>query len=111
MSAVRVVPARPDDARDISDLECRRENRSFIRGHSEAEHRSRMGDPTVRYLRVEDDAGKLIGFALVRAGASCVRGSWFGYPHHPSHLRGDGGTAPLVWMELWARDRIEIAKP
>jgi len=65
VSAVRVVPARPDDARAISELECRPENRAFIRGHSEAEHRARMVDPTVRYLRIEDDAGNFVGFVLV----------------------------------------------
>jgi RimJ/RimL family protein N-acetyltransferase len=65
VSAVRVVLARPDDAAAISELECRPENRPFIRGHSKAEHRARMDDPTVRYLRIEDDAGTFIGFALV----------------------------------------------
>ena len=73
MSAVKLAPARPDDARAIAELECRPENRPFVRGHSEAEHRSRMADPDVRYLRIEDAAGAFIGFALLTGlgGGAC----------------------------------------
>ncbi len=166
MSVVRVIPARAEDAAAIAELECRPENRPFVRGHSEAEHRARMGDPTVRYLRIEDGAGAFLGFALVtelgggdrsarllrivmdRPGhglgrhamsAICklvfeeggIERFWLdvfednararhlyeslgfratGHAHHPSHPRGDGGTAPLIRMELWARDRAEQAK-
>ncbi len=65
MSAVRVAPAGPDDARAIAELEGRPENMAFVWGHSEAEHRARMGDPDARYLRIEDAAGEFIGFALL----------------------------------------------
>jgi RimJ/RimL family protein N-acetyltransferase len=76
VSAVRLAAARPEDARAIAELECRPENRRFVRGHSEAEHRSRMADPDVRYLRIEDGAGAFIGFALLTGlseGADGVR--------------------------------------
>jgi RimJ/RimL family protein N-acetyltransferase len=162
-----VVLARPDDAAAISELECRPENRPFVRGHSEAEHRARMDDPTVRYLRIEGDAGNFIGFALVtelggskrsarllrivmdapgrglgrtamEAVCNLVFQDWgidrfwldvfednprarhvyeglgfraTGHTHHTSHLRGEGGTAPLMRMELWARNRAGTAKP
>lgn len=158
-----MVPARPEDARAISELECRLENAPFVRGHSEAEHRARMGAASVRYLRIEDRAGAFIGFALVTElgrddrsarllrivmdtpglglgrpamHAICALGFnewgierfWLdvfednararhlyeclgfhatGHTHHPSHPRGDGGTAPLMRMELSA----ETAKP
>lgn len=167
MSAVRVVLARPDDAAAISELECRPENQPFIRGHSEAEHRARMDDPTVRYLRIEDDAGDFIGFALVTELGGADRSArllrivmnapgrglgrramdairrlvleewgierfWLdvfednaraqhvyetlgfrgtGHAYHPSHPRGDGGAAPLIRMELLAKNRAATAKP
>lgn len=157
-----MVQAGAEDAAAISELECRPENRPFVRGHAEAEHRARMVDPSVRYLRIED-AGAFIGFALVtelggsdrsarllrivmdtpgrglgrpamRAICDLVFDAWgaerlwldvfednprarhlyeslgfhaTGHTHHPSHPRGDGGTAPLMRMELLA-DR---AKP
>ena len=153
-----MVPAAAEDAAAISELECRPENRPFVRGHSEAEHRARMADPSVRYLRTEDDAGAFAGFALVtelggsdrsarllrivmdrpgsglgrpamRAICDLVFDAWgierlwldvfednararrlyeslgfraTGHTHHPSHARGDGGTAPLMRMELLA---------
>jgi len=76
VSAVRLAPARPEDARAIAELECRPENGPFVRGHPEAEHRSRMADPDVRYLRIENGAGAFIGFALLTGlgdGAGGVR--------------------------------------
>lgn len=158
---VRLAPARPEDARAIAVLECRPENKPFVRGHSESEHRARMADPDVRYLRIEDAAGALIGFALLtglREGAGGVRllrivmdapgrglgrqamlaicalvfDEWgmerfwldvfednprarhvyesigfrkTGYSHLPGLPREDGGTAPLMRMELWSKDR------
>lgn len=167
MTLVRVVPAGPGDAAGISELECRPENRPFVRGHSEAEHRALMADPTVRYLRIEDGTGTFIGFALVTElgggdrsarllrivmdnpgrglgrqamGAICklafddwgIKRLWLdvfednararhlydslgfrstGYASHPSRPRGDGGTAPLIRMELWAQSRAERAPP
>jgi RimJ/RimL family protein N-acetyltransferase len=164
VSAVRVVPARPDDASAIAELECRPENVPYVRGHSAAEHRARMNDPAVRYLRIEDAAGAFIGFALVTELGGTDRSArllrivmdtpgrglgrpamdaicklvfdewgierfWLdvfedndrarrvydslgfratGYAHHPSHPRGDGGTAPLMRMELWASERRPI---
>jgi len=164
VSAVRVVPARPDDASAIAGLECRPENMPYVRGHSAAEHRAHMDDPTVRYLRIEDAAGAFIGFALVtelggtdrsarllrivmdqpgrglgRLAMNAICGLAFdawgierfwldvfednarachlyqslgfhatGHTHHPTHLRGDGGTAPLVRMELWVSERRSI---
>jgi diamine N-acetyltransferase len=163
VSAIRVVPARAEDAAAISELECRPENRPFVRGHSDAEHRAQMNDPTVRYLRIEDGAGAFIGFALVtelgggdrgarllrivmdtpgrglgrqamRAICALVFDEWgierfwldvfednararrlyeslgfrsTGYAARPIQPRGDGGTAPLMRMELLARQ----AKP
>jgi len=62
---VRLAPARAEDAGAIAELECRVENRPFVRGHSETEHRSRMADPDVRYFRIEDGAGAFVGFALL----------------------------------------------
>jgi hypothetical protein len=76
VSAVRLAPATPEDARAIAELECQPENRPFVRGHSEAEHRTRMADPDVRYLRIEDAAGAFVGFALLagfQEGAGGVR--------------------------------------
>jgi diamine N-acetyltransferase len=76
VSAVRLAPATPEDARAIAELECLPENRPFVRGHSEAEHRTRMADPDVRYLRIEDAAGAFVGFALLtglQEGAGGVR--------------------------------------
>ncbi|HKF71198.1 MAG TPA: GNAT family N-acetyltransferase [Stellaceae bacterium] len=164
MSAVRVVPALPDDASAIAELECRPENVPYVRGHPAAEHRARMDDPTVRYLRIEDSAGAFIGFGLVtelggtdrsarllrivmdapgrglgrlamNAICTLVFDTWgierfwldvfednarahhlyqslgfraTGHTHHPSHPRGDGGTAPLMRMELWAREHRSI---
>jgi RimJ/RimL family protein N-acetyltransferase len=161
MSAVRLAPARSEDARAIAELECRPENKSFVRGHSESEHRARMADPDVRYLRIEDAGGALIGFALLtglREGAGGVRllrivmdapghglgrqammaicalvfDEWgverlwldvfednaracrvyqnlgfrkTGYSYMPRQPREDGGTAPLVRMELWSKER------
>lgn len=157
MSAVRLAPACADDVRAIAELECRPENRPFVRGHSEAEHRSRMADPDVRYLRIEDGTGAFIGFALLtglRDGVGGVRllrivmdapGRGFGrgamlaicalvfdewdretlwldvfednararrvyesigfratgHSHPPSRPRQDGGSVPLIRMELW----------
>ena len=158
MTAVRVVPAGARDAAAISELECRPENAAFVRGHSEAEHRARMTDPSVCYLRIEDGACAFIGFALVtelggddrsarllrivmdtpgrglgrsamHALCALVFDEWgierlwldvfedntrarrlyeslgfraTGHVHYPSHPRGDGGTAPLMRMELLA---------
>jgi RimJ/RimL family protein N-acetyltransferase len=76
VSAVRLAPATPEDARAIAEFECQPENRPFVRGHSEAEHRTRMADPDVRYLRIEDAAGAFVGFALLagfQEGAGGVR--------------------------------------
>jgi RimJ/RimL family protein N-acetyltransferase len=161
MSAVRLAPARSEDARAIAELECRPENKSFVRGHSESEHRARMADPDVRYLRIEDAGGVLIGFALLtglQEGAGGVRllrivmdapgrglgrqamlaicalvfDEWgverlwldvfednaracrvyenlgfrkTGHSYMPRQPREDGGTAPLVRMELWSKER------
>jgi diamine N-acetyltransferase len=76
VSAVGVAPASPDDAPAIAELEGRPENMAFVWGHSEAEHRARMGDPDARYLRIEDGARAFIGFALLtglRDGAGSAR--------------------------------------
>jgi len=105
VSAVRVVPARPDDAAAISELECRPENRPFVRGLGRpamaavcelvlqewglARFWLDVFEDNARARHVYEDLG-------VRATA---------YAYQPRLPRGDGGTAPLMRMELWAKDR------
>ena len=115
MTAVRLAPARPEDARVIAELECRPEYSPFVRGHSEAEHRSRMADPDVRYLRIEDAAGGFIGFALLTGlseGAGDIRllrivmdAPGRGLGRHATRaicaLVFDGWGAARLWLDVF----------
>ena len=74
MSAVRLAPARAEDAHAIAELEHRPENAPLVWARSAAEHRELMTDPDVRYLRIEDDAGAFIGFVQL-TGLSEASGS------------------------------------
>jgi len=114
VSAVRLAPACVEDAHAIAELEHCPENAPFIWARSAAEHRELMTDPDVRYLRIEDDAGTLIGewgkgrvwldIFEDNARARHIYESFgfrvTGYSHPPSRPRRDGATALLLRMEL-----------